>query len=333
MIHKDILKSNLEVVNQVIDYFAAEYIDKNRFGKIKESAKKTSKKFNSPNSSTFIDMGFFSNLECTLYIVENGTENPGRVIDETINALLEKLIIYPIDKSISPRLADERFRINGEKAANLYRSNLILNQILGFEYIIDKFKNSVFKIENIDSEGNPSIGTGFLIEENNEKYIVTNKHVLDGHKRINIFDEEHNEIDFQEPFLSETKDIAIFRIQNRIEKIPLQLNIYLEILGEIITIGYPSIPMTKFPYQVYHKGEINSFVADYYDNDLFLISAKTSSGNSGSPIIDDLGTVIGIVTQELFEKNEFYEKGKLPYYAAIPSLEIVKTIKEYRNCG
>lgn len=87
--------------------------------------------------------------------------------------------------------------------------------------------------------------------------------------------------------------------------------------------------MTKHSYQVYHKGELNSFVEDYRENQLFLFSAKTSSGNSGSPIIDKYGMVIGIVTEELFEQELFYEKGKLPYYAGIPTEEIIKSVNEY----
>jgi hypothetical protein len=86
--------------------------------------------------------------------------------------------------------------------------------------------------------------------------------------------------------------------------------------------------MTKYSYQVYHKGEVNSFVEDYKSNKLFLFSAKTSSGNSGSPVIDKTGMVLGIVTEELFEKDKFYEKGKLPYYAAIPAIEIGRMISE-----
>ena len=141
------------------------------------------------------------------------------------------------------------------------------------------------------------------------------------------------------------KEFKIFAdLEKRLSKIEKTIRLFMFItewlsknefrFTVVDNIKYPTIPTTKFAYQVYHKGEVNSFVEDYWDNNLFLISAKTSSGNSGSPIIDNSGMVVGVITEELFEKDKFYEKGKLPYYAGIPTVEIVKAITKYKNnCG
>lgn len=86
--------------------------------------------------------------------------------------------------------------------------------------------------------------------------------------------------------------------------------------------------MTKYAYQVYHKGEINSHIEDYFGNKLFLFSAKTSPGNSGGPIIERSGMVIGIVTEMLFEQEEFFQKGILPYSAGIPATKIIDFLND-----
>jgi len=249
------------------------------------------------------------------------------LIDETIKALQEGLIIYPIDMMLNSRLTDERFRFNGTVAANLYKKKLIINIILGFEHIVEKYKKSIFKIEPTYSNKNKSIGTGFIINYNREYYVVTNKHVIQDSISLKILDIDDNNIEFGSIFKNPTKDVAIIKLSNIPAKSYFFLNFDYNVLDEIITIGYPSVPMTKFAYQLCHKGEINSVVEDYFGNKLLIFSAKTSSGNSGSPLIDKTGRVIGIVTQELFEEEEFYKKGKLPYYAALTSSVIVETIK------
>ena len=252
MINVPLLKSNIDLVKKVVRYFAAEYVAKGEFQQMKTSAIEISKRFNSPNGETFINMGFFSPRECVLYISSEGENTKGRVIDETIKALEEQLIIYPIDRMLTPNLSDIRYRIDGQRAVNLFNSNLVLNKILGFEYIIDTYKRSVLKIEHISKERNHSIGTGFIVKIGEKLLLITNKHVIEAHIQLNIFDFDDNKVDHLEPYLSKTKDIGIIEITNDLNSQPFILNKDLNILSDIITIGYPSIPMTRKAYQVYH---------------------------------------------------------------------------------
>ncbi|MDX1941053.1 MAG: serine protease [Saprospiraceae bacterium] len=280
MIDTKLLMSNLDVVKKVIDYFAAKYANPDEWEKIKTDAIENGKKFNSPNSEKFVNYGFLSPMDCTFYLSKNGFNNHTREIDETIKALHEKLIIYPIDKMLLSRFTDERYQFNGTNAYNLYKKNLILNILLGFEFIIKTFSNSVFKIEPTYSNGEKSIGTGFLIREKENLFIVTNKHVVQESRELKVYDINDNIIEYSLVFENPEKDIAIFELSITPQTRAFLMNTEFDLLDEVITIGYPSVPMTKLAYQLCHKGEINSIVQDYYDNSLIVFSAKTSSGNS-----------------------------------------------------
>ena len=155
--------------------------------------------------------------------------------------------------------------------------------------------------------------------------IITNEHVVSNPKKLRLLDVNEKEYEFELLWSDSEKDVAFLEL-----KIPypkdniLFFENKISILSEIITIGYPYIPRTIAPYQVLHKGEVNSFVQDYKRNNLFLISAKTSSGNSGSPVLDKNGRVIGMLVEELFEEESWKTQGKPPYFAVIPSSEILK---------
>lgn len=333
--HISLLKANSELVKRTIEYFTAESTNPKAFKEIKEIGVEKSNHFKKRNGETFINMGYLSVFDFTMYLFEkNMAGNAGvkpRVVELTLKLMEDKLIISALDPATLGNRSEKRYKSNIEYAKLLYDKDLIDNLIFGINHIISKYQNSVVKIENIDKNKDAAIGTGFLIENEGTQIIVTNKHVLEKSIKLRIFDKDDREISFEDPYKDDQSDLAIIPLSSKLNSPGFHLNSSMEILSEIITIGYPSIPMTKLAYQVYHKGEVNSFVEDYSGNKLFLISAKTSSGNSGSPVIDKTGTVIGIITEELFEKEQFKEKGKLPYYAAIPSIEIIRVIRRYKQ--
>jgi hypothetical protein len=116
-------------------------------------------------------------------------------------------------------------------------------------------------------------------------------------------------------------DMAIIIVDNH--NVPdFNLGPVIGLLEEIITIGYPSIPNSREAYQVVHRGEINAYVQDYSGQDLLVISARTSPGHSGSPVLDNMGRVVGMVARELFEKDAFINKGITPYFACITARSI-----------
>lgn len=329
-----ILTSNIELTKLAINYFLAEVIDPILFKDIQRIAFEWHSKMNrvtNPNIEIVIKLGYFSLNDFLMYLtekklVENGVKTD--IIDELLKVLeVYKILILVPDNFHN--ISEKRYKANGLYSKQLYEKDLILNLVCGWKYIIDKYKSSVYKIEHEKFNGDKFIGTGFYCFNHLEYMVIlTNKHVVLNAKSIKVFDINDNHIDFISISYDNNRDLGFIILKDIIDNPIFCLNDENEVLSEILTIGYPSVPMTKYSYQIYHRGEINSFVEDYNNNKLFLFSAKTSSGNSGGPIIDLKGTVIGIVTEELFEQEAFQLKGKLPYYAGIPTSEIIKSIKE-----
>ncbi len=328
-----ILKTDDKLVDEIVVFFTAQVSNPLLYNKIQEICIAYSQKFKKPSTESFIKMGYLSGFDFLNYMTETNKVGKGiktRFVEIVLEQMVKNYIISPMD-SIILNYQDHRYKANGDYTKMLFQKKLIKNLIYGFNYIIDRYKNSVVKIEHINKDGDHSIGTGFLTTEviNDTHIIVTNKHVIEKSKQINVYTKDDVEIKIVDSIKDKNRDIALILI-NDIFGDPFFLSSNLNVMTEIITIGYPSIPMTKYAFQVYHKGEVNSFVQDYWDNKLFLISAKTSSGNSGSPIIDNTGMVVGIITEELFEKDKFIEKGKLPYYAGIPTNEILASINDFK---
>ncbi|HBF89383.1 MAG TPA: hypothetical protein DDX39_12145 [Bacteroidales bacterium] len=325
-----ILKTNENLVDEIIFFFTSQATNPTLFDDIKKVC--IAKANIRQTDKNLINMGYLSGMDFLNYMSDKrkcGTGIDVRFVEIVLHQLTENYILTPLD-SILFRNKEQRYRANGVFTSLLFERDLIKNLIYGFKYIIDSYQKSVFKIEQTSKNDDKSIGTGFLIADTNNEnsIIVTNKHVVAGRKELKIYTFEDKEIKIENINEDEDRDIALIEIEKLNDK-TFYLNSNPEILSEVLTIGYPSVPMTNNSYQLFHKGEINSIVEDYHNNKLIIFSAKTSSGNSGSPIIDKTGLIVGIVTSELFEKESFQSKGKLPYYAGIPSAEILKTIDKF----
>jgi serine protease Do len=146
---------------------------------------------------------------------------------------------------------------------------------------IDNIKN--YKKAVVTIEGNETKGTGFNISE--DGIIVTNHHVIENMSRITVVfpDGEILRAEVMQDYPD--LDIALLEVEG--EKLP-----YLEIQdgGEwesgdsIYIIGNPLAYN-----QIVMEGDITK------NGEWLFLSAPIEKGNSGSPVIDSDGKVIGVV--------------------------------------
>jgi len=80
---------------------------------------------------------------------------------------------------------------------------------------------------------------------------------------------------------------------------------------EVFTIGYPN-PVLQGVNVKLTKGSINSLTGVQDDIRLYQISVPVHPGNSGGPLLDMDGNVIGIIVAMLDAKTAFKISGSLP---------------------
>lgn len=154
---------------------------------------------------------------------------------------------------------------------------------------------------------NISSGTGFFIHKNG--FLLTNSHIISNHKNVYAY---INNNKYQAKLIAEdiVNDIALLKIDYSAKPIPLQFINNSKIGTEITVIGYPMIGIQGNEIKATF-GQINSVSGFSGDLRMFQISAPIQPGNSGSPLINEYGEVIGIVTSTLNQIEVLKSTGSL----------------------
>ena len=137
--------------------------------------------------------------------------------------------------------------------------------------------------------------TGFLID--GKGYIVTNAHVVNRLKTIYI---ENNKGEFflaQTIYADKLTDLAILKINDTAFKtvynLPYSINRTNSNLGEqIFTMGYPRNEI------VYGEGYVSAKSGNEDDSTAYQVSVSVNPGNSGGPVLNKRGEIIGIITSK-----------------------------------
>lgn len=135
-------------------------------------------------------------------------------------------------------------------------------------------------------------GTGFAI--NNKGYFITSYHMVQNSDSVfvtnNVLDRAAAKLVASEPLL----DIAIYKIDNidAIKDISFPFSFKesaSEIGDKIFTLGYPRKDA------VYGEGALSSMTGFNNDTTMYQISIPVNPGNSGGPIMDEQGNIIGVI--------------------------------------
>lgn len=329
MFKKLLFQQHKEVADDVINFFTSKAANPELFADISEKCKDHALSKNNPNHKVLLGIGSLSVNDFLHYFEDKAQKKgiPIQVVYEVLEVLCEKGVLS--EQSFIYTGNDKTFSVNEGYVRFLNENDALDNLVHGFGYIAKKYANSVLKIVVKTSNGE-SIGTGYIAKLNNQlnPCLITNKHVAEYKDGLIVLDTKNNTVPHGQIYCSQKKDIAIIELCDRFTCNILSLFPSGDMLDEIITLGYPRVPMTKDSFQLVHKGEINAFVQDYYHNDFYIISAKTAPGNSGGPVLNSIGMVVGMVTQEFFEQPNEEAVFNPPYHAAIPVSDILQFVSE-----
>ncbi|MBE0662822.1 MAG: trypsin-like peptidase domain-containing protein [Bacteroidales bacterium] len=149
-------------------------------------------------------------------------------------------------------------------------------------------------------KSSPASGTGFGISSNG--IIVTNFHVIDGAKNIKVrgVNSDYNTTYNAKVIVSDkNNDLALIQIDDygftTLGTIPFTIKTGLSGVGEnIFVLGYP-LRATMGDEIKLTNGIVSSRTGFQGDITSYQISAPVQAGNSGGPLFDNLGNLIGII--------------------------------------
>lgn len=163
-----------------------------------------------------------------------------------------------------------------------------------------KTQNSLIrKINNTTTPaGKPIVqnsfgGTGFAISTNG--YILTNLHVINGADSLYVQNSRGESFRVKAAYTDPQNDIAILKITdknfNNLSSIPYTIKKNTSSIGEIVyTLGYPKDDA------VLGEGYVSSKNGFIGDTTQYQVSIPVNPGNSGGPLLDNNGNLVGIIS-------------------------------------
>ena len=189
-------------------------------------------------------------------------------------------------------------------------SALLLYQLCNFSLQaapeIIEVEKSVVRIVNRMAQ-DAGTGSGFIF--NSDGYIGTNNHVIDGSVRLTVlYSGTSSEISARLIWKSAELDLAIIKIDNN-SRPAIKLTTSIPAKGsDVFALGFPGegdmLGVATDP--TVTKGTLGRLFRGSWRRtgtglDILQHSAATNPGNSGGPLLDDCGRVIGVNTQASLE--------------------------------
>jgi len=195
-----------------------------------------------------------------------------------------------------------------------------------------------------------SAGSGFLID--GKGYLITNAHVLNGSNAVIVQNKKGEVYDAKILSIDKDNDLAILKIDDDdfkpVGKLPYSISKGSAELGEeLYTLGYPRDSIT------YNMGYLSAESGFNGDTASCQISLSANPGNSGGPVFNKNGEIVGILSAKQMQaegvvfaiksKNIFqmvddlknsdtsFEKIRMPLYSGLKGTDRVKQIKDVED--
>ncbi len=170
-----------------------------------------------------------------------------------------------------------------------------------------------------------SSGTGFFVTD--DGYVVTCHHVVDNGKRFAVRT-AGGTFTAQVVATDKTNDVAILKVAGAFSSLALNTNAVA--LGQpAFTIGFPNIDIQGVSPK-YTDGKVSSLSGIQDDAGAIQISVPVQPGNSGGPLTDANGNVIGIVVARLNDYSALKTTRAIPQNVnyAVKTIPLVALIKK-----
>lgn len=153
------------------------------------------------------------------------------------------------------------------------------------------------KLKEVDQKIDPNAsitfgGTSFLIDP--KGYLVTSAHVVDNADQLFVQNKEGRDFKVELIYVDKLRDIAILKMDDADFKSPTSLpysfrQLNSDLAEPVFTLGYPKDEI------VYGEGYLSALTGLKGDTLSNQISISANPGNSGGPVINRNGEIIGIL--------------------------------------
>ena len=248
---------------------------------------------------------------------------------------------------LSPKASDAKVEFLSKQIHNKDR------QINNLEIKVIDITKKLNEVPRTPAEAPKVGGTGFLVDANG--YLVTNAHIVNHATTVSVQNNKGQEFKTKIIYIEPTSDLAFLKIDDEDFKsygsLPYSINKNSADLGEqIFTLGYPRDEI------VYGEGYMSAKTGFEGDTLACQIAVAANPGNSGGPVLNRNGEVIGVLSTRQIQaqgvvfairsKNIFKMldeirmiKGdssiaslKIPTSSAIKGLDRVQQIKKIEDC-
>ncbi|MGB4399685.1 MAG: serine protease [Daejeonella sp.] len=236
-----------------------------------------------------------------------------------MNAIHEEIDIEALKREVRPELPIVHKMWNKYRVSTAIAATVALIAVFGTlfstGYFDEKISNSFLrrKLTSIERSQNainkkltdkPVIGplnpgqfggTGFAITSNG--YVVTNYHVVKGADSIYVQNSAGESYKAKQIYIDPTYDLAVLQIIDPAFKdlaaLPYTFKKSSSNVAEgVYTVGFPKDDL------VYNEGYVSSSNGYEGDTVAYQVSIPVNPGNSGGPLLDNKGNVVGVINRK-----------------------------------
>lgn len=151
-------------------------------------------------------------------------------------------------------------------------------------------------------------GSGFFVSK--AGHVVTNNHVIEKCSSIRVFMNQADAVDAREIARDTTNDVAL--LSTGLRRVSVAAPRWGSRVGEYVAaFGYPHVDLLATSGN-FTQGNVTALAGIGDDSRYLQISTPVQSGNSGGPLLDQNGNLVGMVTSKMDALKMIQTSGDLP---------------------
>jgi S1-C subfamily serine protease len=157
----------------------------------------------------------------------------------------------------------------------------------------------------------PSVSTGTAFFATWEGMLVTNHHVIGQAQRVHVKLDDGDLLEARVVATDQANDLAVLQVDAIREPLPIRAHPALVKGQEVLTLGYPLVALQGQESKATF-GHVNALSGYQGDVRFAQIDVPIQPGNSGGPLLDRRGHVVGVVTSMLHPMATLQIAGVVP---------------------